>query len=128
MTSISCVRPSWQHKCDPCGPRGTLSLTCLLLSTYEFLWSSQHSQYFHYEHKFLSHTYGDCVWHFESKKHLHKVSYSLPQRGFWDYHTVYTPPPFQHFNRVAVSYTISYKYFAFWDHPNTDLWISYSHY
>jgi len=31
MTSVSCrVWPSWQHKCDPYGPRGTLSLTCLL--------------------------------------------------------------------------------------------------
>jgi len=31
MTSVSYrVWPSWQHKCDPCGPRGTLSLTCLL--------------------------------------------------------------------------------------------------
>jgi len=30
MTSVSCrVWPSWQHKCDPYGPRGTLSLTCL---------------------------------------------------------------------------------------------------
>jgi len=28
MTSVSCrMWPSWQHKCDPCGPRGTLSLT-----------------------------------------------------------------------------------------------------
>jgi len=31
MTSVSCrVWPSWQHKCDPYGPRGTLSWTCLL--------------------------------------------------------------------------------------------------
>jgi len=31
MTSVSChVWPLWQHKCDPYGPRGTLSLTCLL--------------------------------------------------------------------------------------------------
>jgi hypothetical protein len=29
MTSINCrVWPSWQHKRDPCGPRGTHSLTC----------------------------------------------------------------------------------------------------
>ena len=34
MTSVSCrVWPSWQHKCDPCGPRGTLSLTCLFYET-----------------------------------------------------------------------------------------------
>ena len=33
MTSVSCrVWPSWQHKCDPYGPRGTLSLTCLYYS------------------------------------------------------------------------------------------------
>ena len=32
MTSVSCrVWPSWQHKCDPYGPRGTLSLTCLAI-------------------------------------------------------------------------------------------------
>jgi len=31
MTLVSCrVWPSWQHKCDPYGPRETLSLTCLL--------------------------------------------------------------------------------------------------
>jgi len=31
MTSVSCrVWPSWQHKCDPYGPRETLSLTCLI--------------------------------------------------------------------------------------------------
>ena len=44
MTSVSCrVWPSWQHKCDPYGPRGTLSLTCLLynISLYTRRWCSR---------------------------------------------------------------------------------------
>jgi hypothetical protein len=43
MTSINChVRPSWQHKRDPCGPRGTLSLTCLLYFMLLIAASSDH--------------------------------------------------------------------------------------
>jgi hypothetical protein len=41
MTSINCrVRPLWQHKRDPCGPRGTLSLTCLCYTTLIFFLES----------------------------------------------------------------------------------------
>jgi hypothetical protein len=72
--------------------------------------------------------YRDCVWHFESKKRLREVSV-LRQGGAFETTVLFIClSPFQRSNRVALLDKIQYEYFAIWDHPNSELLISYNHY